>query len=152
MAYIVTDACIGCLACSKICPSHAVTGEKKEIHFINDQTCIECGACGRVCPSNAIMDSFGLVVEKIQKKSWTRPYFNLDICMSCSICLDTCPSSALDTALQKVGSRHLFPFLAHETACMACGFCAQDCPVDAIEMGPRQTKKSTKEKKITEEA
>ncbi len=139
MGYKITDACIGCLACQAVCPSNAIIGTKKTRHRIDADLCIECGACGRVCPAGAVENPLGLIAEKIKKKDWERPWFDMDICMSCNICLDTCPAGALDANLQKVGSRHLFPWLARESDCMACAFCALDCPVDAITMGPRQS-------------
>jgi electron transport complex protein RnfB len=137
MAYLILDSCIGCTACLTICPPLAITGEKKEVHKINPYTCIDCGACGRVCPVQAVEDDFGLLTEKINKKDWKKPCFDLDTCMSCDICLDTCPVGAIDSNLQTVGSRHLFPYLPDVSLCMGCGFCAADCPVDAITMGQR---------------
>lgn len=142
MAYTISDACIGCRACAKICPTGAVSGEKKEQHAIDTPICIECGACGRVCPSEAVTDNFGLALKRISKKSWERPWFDLEKCMSCAICLDTCPTDAIAQNLQRVKNRHPFPFLENEAACMDCGFCALDCPVGAIEMGPRQEMKT----------
>jgi electron transport complex protein RnfB len=136
MAYFILDSCIGCTNCRTICPSHAIVGEKKEIHTINPAICIECGACGMVCPAKAVEDNFGVLAQHTKKQDWEKPLFNLDTCMSCGICLDTCPAGALDSNLQKVGSRHAFPFLT-ESLCIGCGFCATDCPVGAITMGPR---------------
>jgi len=137
MAYFILDSCIGCKSCRTICPSHAISGKKEELHKIDGDICIECGACGRVCPVQAVEDNFGLITEHLKKKDWGKPCFDLDSCMSCGICLDTCPTGALDANMQKVGSRHLFPCLPDESVCMGCGFCATDCPVDAITMGSR---------------
>ena len=137
MAYFILDSCIGCTACLTICPSQAVTGEKKELHKIDRAICIDCGACGRVCPAQAVEDDFGLIAQQLRKKDWEKPCFDLNTCMSCSICLDTCPAGALEANMQKVGSSHVFPYLPDESVCMGCGFCAIDCPVDAITMGPR---------------
>ncbi|MCG8633522.1 MAG: 4Fe-4S dicluster domain-containing protein [Desulfobacterales bacterium] len=141
MAFTISQDCIGCRACLKICPTRAITGEKKARHSIEDITCIECGACGRVCPSEAVTDNFGLALKRIPKKEWQRPWVDISLCMSCNICIDTCPAGALSQILQKVGSTHKFPFLEKEAECIACGFCVQDCPVEAVTMGPRQSGK-----------
>lgn len=138
MAFTITPACIGCRACAGICPTRAITGQKKSRHAIDPAICIECRACGRVCPSGAVTDNFGLAVKRIPKKRWERPWFNTDLCMSCTICIDTCPPGVISQTLQKVGSAHKYPFLEDEARCIGCGFCAQDCPVDAIQLGPRQ--------------
>lgn len=142
MAYTISDACIGCRACAKICPTGAVTGEKKEVHAIAGDICIECGACGRVCPSDAVLDHFGLAFKRVPKKQWDRPEFDLKKCMSCAICLDTCPASAISQALLVKGSPHLFPVLEDESLCIACCFCALDCPADAVDMVSRQKTKT----------
>ena len=138
MAYAISNDCTGCRACAQICPTHAVTGEKKAPHTIDSENCIHCGACGRVCPSEAVSDTFGITARRIKKKKWERPHFDLDRCMSCAVCVETCPTGVIAQLLQKAGNPHLFPFLEDEKNCIACGFCAQDCPVDAIEMKSRQ--------------
>lgn len=137
MPFFITQDCIGCTACKTICPSSAVTGEKKELHSVRPDLCIDCGACGRVCPSRAVTDNFGRVVSRIPKKEWERPFINLELCMACNICLDACPKNALDMELQKGKDPHAYPWLAREKDCMACGFCAGECPVDAISMEKR---------------
>jgi NADH-quinone oxidoreductase subunit F len=42
--------CTGCQACKRICPTNAITGEKKSPHLINQALCIQCGSCLDVCP------------------------------------------------------------------------------------------------------
>ncbi|MCW3490090.1 NADH-quinone oxidoreductase subunit NuoF [Dethiobacter alkaliphilus] len=52
--YIDAELCIGCRACTKVCPSEAITGEKKEAHDIIIETCIKCGACIEKCKFDAV--------------------------------------------------------------------------------------------------
>jgi NADH-quinone oxidoreductase subunit F len=51
---VIEDKCTGCLACLKVCPSDAVTGELKKVHIINPAKCIKCGACFEACNFDAI--------------------------------------------------------------------------------------------------
>jgi len=46
--------CNGCTACVKACPEGVITGEKKQLHFIEAEGCIKCGACKATCKFDAI--------------------------------------------------------------------------------------------------
>jgi len=48
------ENCTGCTVCAKNCPSNAIDGERKEIHFIRQEDCIKCGACYTKCKFDAI--------------------------------------------------------------------------------------------------
>ncbi len=54
----VTEKCIGCHACAKICPVYAASGELKQRHVINQDKCIGCGICASKCPKAAITGTF----------------------------------------------------------------------------------------------
>jgi NADP-reducing hydrogenase subunit HndC len=44
----------GCSVCKKHCVEGAITGEKKNVHYIDPMKCTKCGACYDVCNFNAI--------------------------------------------------------------------------------------------------
>ncbi len=48
------ELCSGCGRCLKVCPTEAITGQKKEPHVLDNEKCIKCGACMEVCRHGAI--------------------------------------------------------------------------------------------------
>lgn len=52
---IIADKCTGCLACLRVCPQGAISGELKKVHTLDQNKCIKCGACLDACQFNAIM-------------------------------------------------------------------------------------------------
>jgi NADH-quinone oxidoreductase subunit F len=51
---ILEDKCTGCTLCARICPTNAISGEKKKLHQIDQATCIKCGKCFETCNFKAI--------------------------------------------------------------------------------------------------
>lgn len=51
---VISDACVGCTACLRACPSDAIEGKAKEIHKVIQDNCIKCGSCFTVCKFGAI--------------------------------------------------------------------------------------------------
>lgn len=49
------EACIGCTACVRKCPTGAIKGAAKSPHYIVDEKCIGCGACMTACRFNAVI-------------------------------------------------------------------------------------------------
>jgi formate hydrogenlyase subunit 6/NADH:ubiquinone oxidoreductase subunit I len=136
MSFKITDKCIGCSVCKKICPVTAITGDRGKYHKIDEGLCIDCYACGYICPQSAVVDAGGRIIERIRfRKNWPKPRIDNARCISCVVCLDACPVGCLGLSYTKDNeNKKGYPVLVDDSACIACGFCADDCPVDAIEM------------------
>jgi NADP-reducing hydrogenase subunit HndC len=54
--YLVSvELCKMCGKCYRVCPSSAVTWEKKQKASIDRSKCVKCGACYDACPFDAIL-------------------------------------------------------------------------------------------------
>ena len=54
VTYEITEKCVGCGACRKVCPVNAITGSPKKQHVIDQDKCIKCGMCFKTCKFDAI--------------------------------------------------------------------------------------------------
>ncbi|MDR1271660.1 MAG: 4Fe-4S binding protein [Clostridiales Family XIII bacterium] len=51
MAYVISDDCIACGACTSACPVDAIS--EGDVYKIDEDACISCGACASACPVGA---------------------------------------------------------------------------------------------------
>ncbi|WP_097026209.1 NADH-quinone oxidoreductase subunit NuoF [Clostridium peptidivorans] len=55
LRYEITDKCIGCTKCARVCPTSCIEGKVKDKHKIMQDKCIKCGSCFSACPVGAII-------------------------------------------------------------------------------------------------
>lgn len=71
--YQITDSCIGCGICSKVCPRGCIKIEDKRAHQ-NMKRCVACLACIHACPQKAIQFTFP---EKNPHARYRNPHVSL---------------------------------------------------------------------------
>ena len=145
MSYKIEETCIGCTACTKRCPTDAITGIRNGMHIIDPVLCIDCGACGVVCPVECIADEFGDIGKGFPRREWPKAIVIEDNCIGsgCELCIHICPFDALelDVSGKQVGD---FFGVARviEKKCTGCRLCEQSCGWAAIYIDPpRETLK-----------
>lgn len=52
--FFITDKCIGCGVCAKVCPQQCISRKSDGKYAIEQSTCLGCGLCMEKCPSDAI--------------------------------------------------------------------------------------------------
>jgi NADP-reducing hydrogenase subunit HndC len=58
--WIDAEKCTGCTLCAKKCPVSCISGEKKQLHVIDQAACIKCDTCREVCKFDAVIVRSGV--------------------------------------------------------------------------------------------
>jgi Na+-translocating ferredoxin:NAD+ oxidoreductase RNF subunit RnfB len=76
VSHAINNTCNGCHACLKSCPTNAIVGEPKRLHYIIQDKCIQCGACYQICRYNSIKRVKRGEGDKLQERArelWQPP-------------------------------------------------------------------------------
>jgi NAD-dependent dihydropyrimidine dehydrogenase PreA subunit len=66
------SACIGCGACTEVCPHQVFTLNERKVHIVDRDACMECGACMLNCPTKAIQLKPGVGCASYIMKAWLK--------------------------------------------------------------------------------
>ncbi len=138
MSYSIIETCIGCTACTKRCPTNAITGSRNELHVIDPTLCIDCGACGVVCPPESILDEFGEVTKSIKKNEWPKAVVIEEKCIGsgCELCINICPFDALSLQHTDRVDDFFGVSVVDEKKCTGCRLCEDVCGWDSVHIFP----------------
>ncbi|WP_324825394.1 ATP-binding protein [Sinanaerobacter sp. ZZT-01] len=50
----ISNECVACGSCLKVCPLHAISIFKGSLAVIDDSKCVGCGKCQKACPASVI--------------------------------------------------------------------------------------------------
>jgi len=73
VSHTIDETCTGCHVCADPCPTDAIVGQTKQLHYIIQDKCIQCGACFQVCRFDSIKRvkrGAGEVVQVRAKERW----------------------------------------------------------------------------------
>jgi NADH-quinone oxidoreductase subunit F len=73
VSHAINDKCSGCHVCFGTCPTAAIVGDSKKLHYIIQEKCIQCGACYQACKYDAIQRvkrGSGLPIQTQAKDKW----------------------------------------------------------------------------------
>lgn len=76
VSHAIDESCTGCHACYKPCPTQAIVGDAKKLHYIIQDKCIQCGACYQICKYNSIKRvkrGDGDAVQTRARERWLAP-------------------------------------------------------------------------------
>jgi NAD-dependent dihydropyrimidine dehydrogenase PreA subunit len=66
------DKCIGCRACTQVCPHGVFSMNGKKVHLVDRDGCMECGACALNCPVEAITVTPGVGCAAYIIQTWIK--------------------------------------------------------------------------------
>ncbi len=127
----VSDACISCSKCARICPMNSIADDYRET---SSRECIQCMRCEGVCPVQAI--SFATAGPNEQRYEFNPSRRGLIFSAFGGLFAGLMAGSA--SAVEKVHDKRLRPpgalvekdFL---DACLRCGECMKVCPTKGIQ-------------------
>jgi len=65
VAEVLSDLCVSCGCCAKVCPHDAVAVYKGMFAVVDKEKCVGCGRCADACPAAVISIISGISGEVV---------------------------------------------------------------------------------------
>lgn len=126
----VSDSCINCAKCARVCPMNAIGGDFHETSYLE---CIQCERCAGVCPTDAITFEFdrpgtGLAFNPSRRGMLFSGTGGILTALAAGSAIST--RNTAGTLLRPPGSLVEQDFL---DACLRCSECMKACPTHALQ-------------------
>lgn len=130
---IDNTTCTLCLACTSVCPTHAVfAGNETPKLMFNEAQCVQCGICSSACPERAIILHSRLLADpQLRQRQITLHEEPPLCCVSCGKPFAT--KSVLTAMLAKLEGHWMFQDERAKRRLMMC----EDCRVVDIVQDPQ---------------
>lgn len=66
------EKCVGCTMCTQVCPHGVLAMADRKARVIDLNGCMECGACSKNCPTEAISVTPGVGCASYIIQSWIK--------------------------------------------------------------------------------
>ena len=122
--HVITEKCIGCGACQRICAHNAPVIENKKAHIDQDK-CVGCGRCIGACPMDAVCppeaySSSERLNKRMAEYAWAilagRPHFHISLIVDVSPYCD-CHAENDAPVVSDIGMLASFDPVALDQAC-----------------------------------
>ena len=134
MAYSISEDCLGCGECAKVCKVAAIKGKPEQRYVVENELCNACGECADACKNGAILNDLGEVVGNSNRI----PAVDIEKCTDCQLCIESCPANVLELCPPKRPcDTEIYAIVAWPENCRGDGLCTQNCPVGAITLKER---------------
>ena len=138
MSYSIIETCIGCTACTKRCPTNAITGERNQLHVIDPYALHRLRRVWPRLPAGSDSRYVRRCLPLLKKNEWPKAVVIDEKCIGsgCELCINICPFDALSLRHTDRIDDFFGVSTVDEKKCTGCRLCEDVCGWDAVHIFP----------------